>query len=162
VARAISGINFKTQGVLFEFYKPRLDFTEMQGANCKMVGIFPGADLFFNGKSQWTQSTICGPLRHRFTVDRPWPAEGGSPELSLATALGHGGSPEVAQRGEGCTGSPFRASPGHGWQCGGRVTVVKKWRRRRSVRLALGHREKRRRAGRGAVEDGEALPLYRG
>jgi hypothetical protein len=33
------------------------------------------------------------------------------------------------------------------------VTAVKKWWRRRSVRAALGHGEKRRRAGRGAVED---------
>jgi hypothetical protein len=50
VARAISGIILKNQGVLMEFYGPLLDFTERQGANCKMVGIFPGVDLFFNGK----------------------------------------------------------------------------------------------------------------
>jgi hypothetical protein len=35
------------------------------------------------------------------------------------------------------------------------VTAVKKWWRRRSVRAAHGHGEKRRRAGRGAVEDSE-------
>jgi hypothetical protein len=50
VARAISRIIFKNQGVLLEFYGRLLDFTERQGgAKCKMVGIFPGADLFFNG-----------------------------------------------------------------------------------------------------------------
>jgi hypothetical protein len=30
------------------------------------------------------------------------------------------------------------------------------------VRATLGRREKRRGAGRGVVEDGEALPLYKG
>jgi hypothetical protein len=39
---------------------------------------------------------------------------------------------------------------------------VKKRRRRRSVQAALGRRVKRRRAGRGAVEDNGALSLYRG
>jgi hypothetical protein len=77
-------------------------------------------------------------------------------------ASGHGGLPEVAQRGEGCTGSPSRASPRRGRQCGGRAMVVKKRRRRRSVQAALGRRVKRRRAGRGAVEDNGALSLYRG
>jgi hypothetical protein len=39
--------------------------------------------------------------------------------------------------------------------------MVNKRRRRQSVRAALGHGEKTRRAGRGAVENGEALHLYR-
>jgi hypothetical protein len=77
-------------------------------------------------KLRWTQSTIRGPLGHRFMVDRPWPVERGSSELGLAAAPGHSGSPEVEQRGEGCTGSPPWASPGHGQQCGGRSTAVKK------------------------------------
>jgi hypothetical protein len=34
--------------------------------------------------------------------------------------------------------------------------VVKKRQRKRSMWVALGHREKRRRMGRGAVEDGQA------
>jgi hypothetical protein len=72
-----------------------------------------------------------------------------STELGQAAAPGHGGSPEVAQRGEGCTGSPSRASPGRGRQCGGHATTVKKQRRRRSVRAALGSGERGRRAGRG-------------
>jgi hypothetical protein len=78
------------------------------------------------------------------------------------SAPGHGGSPEVVQRGEGFTGSPSRASPRRGRQCGGRATAVKKWQRRRSVRAALGHGESSRRARRGAMEDDGALPLYRG
>jgi hypothetical protein len=68
----------------------------------------------------------------------------------------------MAQREEGCTGSPSQASPGRGRKGGGQAMVLKKRRRRRSVRAAPGRGEKRRRAGRGAVEDGEALPLYRG
>jgi hypothetical protein len=86
----------------------------------------------------------------------------GSPELILAAALRHGGSSAVAQPKEGCTGSPSRASPGHGWRHGDRAMAVKKWRWRRSVRVVLGHGGKRRRAGRGAVENGGPLPLYRG
>jgi hypothetical protein len=35
-------------------------------------------------------------------------------KLGRAAASGHGGSPEVAQLGEGCTGSPSRASLGRG------------------------------------------------
>jgi hypothetical protein len=68
----------------------------------------------------------------------------------------------VAQRKEGCTGSPSRASLGHGWRCGDRATAVKKRQWRRSVRVALGCGENRRRAGRGTMENGGALPLYRG
>jgi hypothetical protein len=100
----------------------------------------------------WT-STRRGP---RWTDHHGRPQS--STELGRAAALGHSGSPEVAQRGEGCTGSPSRASSGRGRQCGGQVTAVKKRQRRCSVRAALG-REERRRAGRGAVEDGGALPL---
>jgi hypothetical protein len=67
----------------------------------------------------------------------------------------------VAQRGEGCTGSSSRASPWRRRQCRSRATAVMKWQRRCSVQAALGCGEKRRRAGRGAVED-EGLCLYIG
>jgi hypothetical protein len=77
-------------------------------------------------------------------------------------APGHGGPPEVEQWGEGCTGSPSRASPVRRRQCGGRAMAVKKRQRRHLVWAALGCREKRRREGRGVVENGGALPLYRG
>jgi hypothetical protein len=76
--------------------------------------------------------------------------------------LGHGGSPAVAQWGEGCALSPSQASPGRGRWCGDRATVVKKRWWQYPVRAVLGHGEKRRRVGRGAVDDGRALPLYRG
>jgi hypothetical protein len=95
-------------------------------------------------------------------VDWPWLTEGGSQELSLAAALGHGGPPAVAQRKEGCIGSPSRASPRLGRRCGDQATAVKKWWRRRLVRAAHGRGKKRRRAGRGVVENGGALPLYGG
>jgi hypothetical protein len=77
-----------------------------------------------------------------------------STELARAAASGHGCPPEVAQWGEGCVGSPSRASPARGRQCGGRAMAVKKRHRRHSVRAALGHGVKIRREGRGAVEDG--------
>jgi hypothetical protein len=56
----------------------------------------------------------------------PWPAEGGSLELGLAAAPGHGGSSAVVQQEEGCTGSPSRASPSHGRRRCNWATVVKK------------------------------------
>jgi hypothetical protein len=67
----------------------------------------------------------------------------GSSELGLAAASVHGGSPAVAQRGEGCMGSPSRASPRRGRWCGDRAAAVKKRRWRRSVWAVLGHRDKR-------------------
>jgi hypothetical protein len=45
---------------------------------------------------------------------------------------------------------------------GDRVTVVKKQWRKHSMWAAHGRGEKRRGVGRGAMEDGVALPLYRG
>jgi hypothetical protein len=74
-------------------------------------------------------------------------------------ALGAGGSsPTTAQRREGGTRSPSRASLGRGRQCGDRETTVKKWWWRHSLRAVLGLGEKRRRAGRGVVENGGSLP----
>jgi hypothetical protein len=81
----------------------------------------------------------------RWTADRG--GGGGSSELSLAATSEHGSSPVGAQQREGDTGIPARASPGRAQQCSGRATVVKKWRRRCSVRAALRRGEKRRRAG---------------
>jgi hypothetical protein len=79
-----------------------------------------------------------------------------SPELGLLAAPGHGGSSVMVQWRERSTGSPSRASPGRRWWHGDRVTMVKKWRWRHLVQVALRCGEKRRRTGRGAVEDGEA------
>jgi hypothetical protein len=76
----------------------------------------------------------------------------------------HGCSPVMAQRRERSTGSPSQDSPRRERWCGDRVTVVRKWWRKCSVRVALGRGEKRRRTGRGAVEDdkaGEALTWAR-
>jgi hypothetical protein len=96
----------------------------------------------------------------RWTLDRGMAMT--SPELGQTAAPGHGGSPTMAQQRERSTGSPSRASPGRGWQRGDRATAVKKWRWRRSVRAALGHGEKRTRAGRGAAKTGGTSPFYRG
>jgi hypothetical protein len=68
----------------------------------------------------------------------------------------------MAQRREWCMGSSFQASPGHGWRCSDRAVMVKKQRRCRSVRVILERSRVERRAGRGAVEDGKALPLCMG
>jgi hypothetical protein len=101
--------------------------------------------------------TCAGPW---WTADRG--GGGGSSELGLAVTLEHGSSSAGAQQREGDIGIPARASPGCWQQCGGWATAVRKWWRRHSVRAMLGLRKKRRRAGRGAVEGGGALPLYRG
>jgi hypothetical protein len=92
-------------------------------------------------------------------VDRGHGRLKNSPEIGLAAVLGHDRSLETAQWREGCTESPSRASPGRGWWCGDRATVVKRRRRWHSIRAVLEHGEKRRRAGRGEVEDGGSLPF---
>jgi hypothetical protein len=106
---------------------------------------------------------LCGPgpqlVDHggagpRWTLDRGSAMT--SSELALMAALGHGGSPAMEQRRERSTGSPSRASLGRGLRRGDQATAVKKWRWRHSVRATLGRGEKRRRMGRGAVEDDEA------
>jgi hypothetical protein len=86
----------------------------------------------------------------------------GSLVLGLAAAPVHGGSPAMGQWREERMGSLSRASPGHRRWCGDRATAVKKRWCWRSVRAVLGHGKKRKRAGGGAVEDGGALPFYRG
>jgi hypothetical protein len=98
-------------------------------------------ELFSNGKTAWT-------------LDRGSVMT--SPVFGLTVAPGHDGSPVMTQWSERSTGSPARASPGCGRRRGGRVTTVKKWRWRRSMRAAFGRGEKRRQTGRDEVEDGEA------
>jgi hypothetical protein len=58
---------------------------------------------------------ICTPMWTKFYSCKKWVLQGGTPELGLVAAPGHGSLPDVAQRGEGCTGSPPRASPGRWW-----------------------------------------------
>jgi hypothetical protein len=89
----------------------------------------------------------------RWTLDRGSAMT--SLDLGLTAALGHGGSPALAQQRQRSMGSPSRVSLGCGRRCGDRATVVKKWQSRCSVRAAPGHGEKRR-MGRSAVEDSEA------
>jgi hypothetical protein len=70
-------------------------------------------------------------------------------------AYGRSGAPKLTGGGaterERSTGSSVRASPELGRRCGGRATVVQNRRRRRLVRGRLERGEKRREAGRGAV-----------
>jgi hypothetical protein len=79
-----------------------------------------------------------------------------SPELNLMAAPRHHGSLAMTQQRERSAGSPSRASQGREQRRGNRATTVRKWRCRRLVQAALGHGEKRRRTGRGVVEDGKA------
>jgi hypothetical protein len=94
--------------------------------------------------------------RARSTVDQPpWPAT----ELDGARSSGRSWARWPA--GGGATGRGVHGESISGLT-GARATTVKKWWRRRSVRAVLERGEKRRRVGRGAVENGGALPLYRG
>jgi hypothetical protein len=78
-----------------------------------MVMILPGADLFFNGKSRWTQSMARGPWAAPVHGGLGHGRLKGLIDLGLVAAPGHDGSPAVAQWKEGCTGSPSRASLRH-------------------------------------------------
>jgi hypothetical protein len=94
--------------------------------------------------------------RARSTVDQPpWPA------TELDGARSSGRSWPRWPTGGGATGRGVHGESILGLT-GARATAVKKWWRRRSVRVVLERGEKRRRVGRGAVENGGALPLYRG
>jgi hypothetical protein len=86
----------------------------------------------------------------------------GSLELGLVAAPRHGSSSVMGQRREGSTGSPSQASPGRGRRCGDRATAVKRQQWCCLVEALLKCGERERRAGRGVVEDGGALPFYRG
>jgi hypothetical protein len=99
----------------------------------------------------------CG--RRWSTVDRGQGLGGGSPELGLATAPGHSGSPAVVQRKEGCTGSPSQASKGHTQLRGDWAMMVKRWWWWRSMGAELEHEERRRRVRRGAVKTGRGISL---
>jgi hypothetical protein len=91
----------------------------------------------------------------QWTVDRGF--GGGSSELASQPLRSTGAHRRGRNRERGT-----QASLWCGWQCRGRVTTVKKRRRRCSVWVALRLGKKRRRAGRGAVEGSGALPLYMG
>jgi hypothetical protein len=159
--RDLFGISGKWLRVFLEIFgKPvsswkflglRLDYNETQGPLCKILRIIDFWIYFLMEKAHGLS-----PWRRWSMVDRALAGRRGSLELSLAAAPEHVGSPMMAQRRERSTGSPSRASPGHGWWRGDRVMVVKKWWRKCSVRASLGHREKRRRMMRFTVEDGEA------
>jgi hypothetical protein len=96
------------------------------------------------------------------TVNRGHGRPKSSQVLGLAAAPGLDGSSAIAQHREGSMGSPSRASPGHGRLCGGRAMGVKRRQWWCSVGAVLERRERRRRVGRGAVEDGSGSPFYRG
>jgi hypothetical protein len=93
--------------------------------------------------------------RVRSTVDRPpWSAT----ELDGAGPSGRSGAQQPT--GGGATGRGVHGESIFGLtraraERGGRVMAVKKWWRRHLVRATLGRGEKRRRAGRGAVENSD-------
>jgi hypothetical protein len=160
VARGIFGNILKTRGLLRIFMDCGLISQKGEGLTTKSAGIFQRG-IFFNGKYDRLGPPFVDRARCRSTVDRGQGLGGGSPELSLVAAPGHDGSPTVAQRKEGCMGNSMGRSLEIRQQRGGWVTVMKKQWRRHSVQVVLGCAENRR-AGRGAVENDRALPLYRG
>jgi hypothetical protein len=162
VARAIPGIIFKNQGVLLEFYGPWLDFAERQGANCKMVGIFPGADLFFNRK------IMVDSVHHPWTTGMP--VHGG---LAMPGRRGlTGARPSGPSGAQWVTGGGATEGGVHGVSTSGLTGArAAMWRlvddgEEMAVEVlgaggAWAQREKKE-SGRGVVENDGGLPLYRG
>jgi hypothetical protein len=94
-------------------------------------------------------------------ADRRAPGSGGTLVRSGPPAAPeHGNLPAGAEKGEGSTGVPSRASPRLRLRCGGRATVMKRRRMRCSVAIVLkfGEREKE---GMGAVRTGGVASFYR-
>jgi hypothetical protein len=74
-----------------------------------MVDIFPGVDLFFNGKSRWTRSTRCGPLAALVHNEPwPWPAE----ELTGAWPSGRSQARWLTDNGTTERGEHWDSIPG--------------------------------------------------
>jgi hypothetical protein len=96
------------------------------------------------------------------TVDYKQSLSSGSPEDGQNGTPVRGTSLQLRKKGEGTavilTGYRRERRRGERDQ----AMVVKEQWRKCSVRVALGHGEKRIGVGRGALEGGEALPLYRG
>jgi hypothetical protein len=129
-----------------------------EGLTTKSTGFFQRG-FFFQWKIRWTRSTIRGPwatLMHGGPWIGPqWWLTGARPSTrSGPWRLTGGGATERGLHGK-LDGSLTRDQAA-------RAMAVKKQWRRHSVRAALGRGEKRRRAGRGVMENGGALPLYRG
>jgi hypothetical protein len=127
VGRAISGIILKIRCLLGIFVDCGLISPKGKGPTAKSARIFR-CDFFSMRKYGGPGPPSMDHGWRRSTVDHGQGLGGGSPELGQAAAMGHGGSQAVAQRKEGCTGSPSRASPGHGRRRGDRATMVKMWR----------------------------------
>jgi hypothetical protein len=165
-------ISRKWLGVFLEIFRKLGVFTEFswitallqknEGPLCKFLRIIDFWIYFSIENCRGLSPWLMDQRRARSTVDRPaWLAtklNGAQPSGRSEARWPTGGG----AAGRGCMGSPSWASPGRGRQRGGRAMAVKKRWRRRSVQAALGREEKRRRAGRGAVENGGSLPLYRG
>jgi hypothetical protein len=81
--------------------------------------------------------------RHQSTVDRGQGLGGGSPEDGRNGSPMRGTSPRLRKKGEGTT--VILTSCKRGWQRdrNGRASVGNNRRRRRMVRAALGHGERR-------------------
>jgi hypothetical protein len=99
--------------------------------------------------------------RCRSTMDRGQGLGGGSPEDGQNDAPVCGTLPRLRKKGEGMAVILIDCRRGQRRGGSDRATVVKKRRRKHLVRAALGCGEKRRGAGRGAVEGGDGLPLCR-
>jgi hypothetical protein len=118
---------FKFQGSEYKNLDHGLILKQYMGPFCKVARIIQFLNYFLMEK-------LCGPGPQLMDHDGGgpwWTLDRGSAmtslELSLMAALGHGGSLVIGQRRERSTGSPSRASSGHGQRCGDRATVLKKW-----------------------------------
>jgi hypothetical protein len=90
--------------------------------------------------------------QHRSMVDRGQGLGGSSPEDGRNGAPMCGTSSQLRKKGEGTAVSLTGCKRGQLRDGNGRASVGNNRRRRRSVRVALGRREKRRDAGRGPVK----------
>jgi hypothetical protein len=95
----------------------------------------------------------------RSTVDRPWTAAPGSPELRppVSTGAGHGAGEE-----EWNAGSSVGGSPGHGRQCGGQASRQHGGGRSGSVGRRSGSKRRREELGEGWDAPGVLGGFYGG
>jgi hypothetical protein len=141
---------------------PRRNIQQVQGARCKIHGIYRISEFFSNGKSHgsspwwYGQAARLGSMLDQRVGANRRALRCGCALIGIGppNTLGHRSSLARAEKREGSTGVLLQASPKLRWWCGDWAMAMKqqRWRSSAVVALKLGGRGKR--GEEGAVRNG--------